>query len=50
MREMKNNFGGKEITCFELSVYHNLIAISTNNDEFRGHILLWNYEFGKLSG
>lgn len=30
VREIKGNFYGKEISCFELSVFHNMIAISTH--------------------
>ena len=47
VRELKNNFNGKEINCMEISVYHNLIAIGSNSSS---SVYFWNYEFGKLVG
>lgn len=47
LREIKNNFGGKEINCTEVSVYHNLIVVGSHSSS---SLYLWNYEFGKLLG
>lgn len=40
VRELKNNFNGKEISCIEMSVYHNLLVIGSNSSS---SVYLWNY-------
>ena len=45
-REIKNCFFGKEIHLMEVSVYHNLLVIGSNNRD----IYIWDYEYCKLLG
>ena len=40
LREYRNNFNGKYITCMHLSVYHNLIVIGS---AYCSTIYLWQY-------
>jgi hypothetical protein len=47
LRELKNNFQGREVSCIELSVYHNLLMLGSNS---ASQIYCWNYEYGKLIG
>lgn len=47
LRELKNNFLGREVSCIELSVYHNLLLLGSNS---ASQIYCWNYEYGKLIG
>lgn len=45
-RDIKNCFHGKEIHLMELSVYHNILVMGSNNRD----IYIWDYEYCKFLG
>lgn len=45
IRHIRDNFGKKEVTLMEVSIYHGLIAVACQRDST---VLLWDYTTAKL--
>ena len=46
IRQMRGCFGGKEISVGAVSIFHNLIAVGSNDSS----IYIWDYEYARIVG